>query len=126
MFRSFVVESFQSIMYDTSHQLQVNRLLERFSERLDELLYKARSHRLQLPPELLDEIAATTGEIMLVLMNFQENTQTDALLHEALTHAGNLRTHLRSRQFRDEEIAEAFSGLKQEVEQLVRQSRRAA
>ena len=121
-----VVESFQSDMYDTSHQLHTNRLLERFSERLDDLLVKARDHELQLPPELLDEIAATTGEIMLVLMNFQENIQTDALLHEALTHAKNLRRHLRSRQFRDEEIAEAFGSLKQEVEQLVRQSRRAA
>jgi hypothetical protein len=113
-------------MYDTSHQLQVNRLLERFSERLDDLLLKARLQQMQLPPELLDEIAATTGEIMLVLMNFQENIQTDALLHEALTHASNLRQHLRSRRFRDEEIAEAFSSLKHEVEQLVRQSRRAA
>ena len=82
-----------------------NRLLERFSERLDELLSKTRMHQRQLPPELLDEIAATTGEIMLVLMNFQENTQTDALLHEALTHASKLREHLRSRKFRDEEIA---------------------
>lgn len=126
MFRGVVVESLQSIMYDTSHQLQVNRLLGSFSERLDELLYKARRHELQLPPELLDEIAATTGEIMLVLMNFQENIQTDALLREALTHAGNLRQHLRTRQLRDEEIAEAFSGLKQEVEQLVYRSRRAA
>lgn len=113
-------------MYDISHQLQVNRRLERFSERLDDLLSKARLQQMQLPPELLDEIAATTGEIMLVLMNFQGNIQTDALLHEALTHAGNLRQHLRSRQFRDEEIAEAFSSLKHEVEQLVRQSRRAA
>jgi hypothetical protein len=113
-------------MYDISHQLQVNRLLEGFSERLDELLSKARRHQLQLPAELLDEIAATTGEIMLVLMNFQENRQTDTLLHEALSHARNLRQHLRTRQFRDEEVAEAFSSLKQEVEQLVRQSRRAA
>src|SRR4051794_18666733 len=120
MTHGFVVECFQSIMYETSRHLHSNRLLERFSEQLDELLFRARSHRLQLPPELLDEIAATTGEIMLVLMNFQENIQTDALLHEALTHAGNLRQHIRSRQFRDEEIAEAFSSLKQEVEQLVR------
>jgi hypothetical protein len=113
-------------MYETSRHLHSNRLLERFSEQLDELLFRARSHRLQLPPELLDEIAATTGEIMLVLMNFQENVQTDALLHETLTHAGNLRQHIRSRQFRDEEIAEAFGSLKQEVEQLVHRSRRAA
>lgn len=76
--------------------------------------------------ELLDEIAATTGEIMLALMNFQENRQTDALLHEVLSHAGNLRQHLRSRQFRDEEIAEAFGSFKQEVEHLIRESRRAA
>jgi hypothetical protein len=113
-------------MYDTSHQLQVNRALERFSEQLDELLSKAHHHRLQIPPELLDEIAITTGEIMLVLMNFQENIQTDALLQEALSHASNLRQHLRSRQFRDEDVAEAFSSLKREVEQLIRQSRRAA
>ncbi|HEX8175282.1 MAG TPA: hypothetical protein VF543_09190 [Pyrinomonadaceae bacterium] len=121
-----MVESLQSVMYDTSHQMHTNRLLERFSERLDELLFKAREHELQLPPELLDEIAATTGEIMLVLMNFQENIHTDALLHEALTHAENLRRHLRSRQFQGEEIAEAFGSLRHEVEQLVRQSRRAA
>ena len=113
-------------MYETSHQLQVNRLLQRFSERLDELLMKARIRQPQLPPELLDEIAAITGEIMLVLVNFQENIQTDALLHEALTHAGRLREHLRSRQFRDEEIADAFGTLKQEVEQLIYVSRRAA
>ncbi|MBD0371310.1 MAG: hypothetical protein ICV60_10780 [Pyrinomonadaceae bacterium] len=113
-------------MYETSRHLHSNRLLERFSERLDDLLLKARDHEPHLPPELLDEIAATTGEIMIVLMNFQENRQTDALLHEALTHASNLRQHLRSRQFKDEEITEAFHGLKQEVEQLVRQSRRAA
>lgn len=121
-----MVEFLQSVMYDTSHQLQVNRLLERFSERLDELLSRARSHQLRLPPELLDEIASTTGEIMLVLMNFQENVQTDALLHEALTHADNLRRHLRARRFRDEDVAEAFAALKLEVEQLIYQSRRAA
>lgn len=126
MFRGFVVECFQPVMYDTSHQLQVNRTLERFSEQLDELLSKARRHQLQLPPELLDEIAATTGEIMLVLMNFQENIQTDALLHEALSHANRLRQHLRSRQFRDEDIAAAFSDLKQDVERLVYVSKRAA
>lgn len=113
-------------MYDISHQVQVNRLLERFSERLDELLSKARHHRLQLPPELLDEIAATTGEIVLALMNFQENRETDSLLHNALSHANRLREHLRSRQFRDEDIAEAFSGLKREVERLVYVSKRAA
>ena len=90
------------------------------------MLLKARDQQREIPPELLDEIAATTGEIMLVLMNFQENIQTDALLHEALSHASNLRQHLRSRQFRDEEVAEAFSDLKREVDQLVRQSRRAA
>lgn len=112
-------------MYETSRQLHSNRQLEHFSEQLDELLLRTRRSQPQ-PPELLDEIAATTGEIMLVLMNYQENTQTDALLHEALTHASKLREHLRSRQFRDEEIADAFGTLKQEVEQLLRQSRRAA
>ncbi|HKS28385.1 MAG TPA: hypothetical protein VJS44_11220 [Pyrinomonadaceae bacterium] len=113
-------------MYDTSHQMHSNRLLERFTERLDELLFKARGQSGQIPPEMLDEIAYTTGEIMLVLVNFQENTQTDALLHEAVTHAENLRRHLRTRQFEGEEIQEAFGSLKQEVEQLLRQSRRAA
>jgi hypothetical protein len=121
-----VVESLHSIMYETSHQVQVNRLLVSFSERLDELLLNARSHQLQPPPELLDEIAATTGEIMLVLMNFRENIQTDELLQEALAHAGKLRHHLRSRQFSSEDIAEAFGSLRQEVAQLVRESRRAA
>lgn len=113
-------------MYDTSRQMHTNRLLERFSERLDELLFRARDHERLIPPDLLDEIAATTGEIMLVLVNFQENIHTDGLLHEALTHAENLRLHLRSREFQGEEITEAFGSLKQEVEQLVRQSRRAA
>jgi hypothetical protein len=112
-------------MYETSRQLHSNRLLERFSERLNELLLKTKRSQPQ-PPELLDEIASTTGEIMLVLMNYQENIQTDALLHETLTHAGRLREHLRSRRFRDEEIADAFGTLKQEVEQLLHQSRRAA
>lgn len=101
-------------------------MLERFSERLDELLLRTRLQGLHLPAELLDEIAATTGEIMLVLMNFQENVQTDGLLHEALSHARKLREHLRTRQFRDEEIADAFASLKREVEQLVRESKRAA
>jgi hypothetical protein len=113
-------------MYETSHQLQVNRMLERFSEQLDQLLSKAHQYKFQLPPELLDDIAATTGEIVLVLMNFQENVQTDALLREALSHANRLRQHLRSRQIRDEEITVAFDGLKQEVERLVHVSRRAA
>jgi hypothetical protein len=121
-----MVESLHSIMYETSHQVQVNRLLESFSERLDELLFKARRHQLQLPPELTDEIASTTGEIMLALMNFRENIETDELLHEALTHAGKLRQHLRLQQLRAEDISEAFGRLRREVAQLVYESRRAA
>jgi hypothetical protein len=110
-------------VFDTARQLHFTRSLEHFSARLEELLERVRSHQAPLPPELLDEIAFTTGELMLVLTN---HSSEDASIQEALSHAKNLREHLRVDQPQGEQVAKDCDSFSQEIAQLLINSKKAA
>jgi hypothetical protein len=70
----------------------------------DELLESARLHQSQLPPEHLDDIAFTTGELMLVMKNYRGHHE-DELILEALSHARSLREHLRVGESQGNQVA---------------------
>ena len=112
-------------MFDTSRHLHFTRSLERFSIRLDELLERARLHSSQLPPELIDELAYTTGELMLVLTN-HAGQHEEKLLQEVLSHARDLREHLRDHQFQSEQITDVCQNFSQEIARLLVDSKKAA
>jgi hypothetical protein len=112
-------------MFETARQLHFSRSLERFSARLDELLDSARLHHQQLPAEVIDEIAFTTGELMLVLTNHPSHHE-DELVKEALAHARDLRERLRADQPRGELLTEECDSFRQEIARLVIDSKKAA
>ena len=112
-------------MFGTARQLHFTRALEHFSKRLDELLTNARLHHPPLPPELIDEIAFTTGELMLVLTN-HPSPEKESSVQEALAHARNLRTHLRIEQRESNQVTEECDSFSQEIARLVIDSKQAA
>lgn len=112
-------------MFDTARQLHFTRSLEHFSSRLDELLESARLHQSQLPPELIDEIAFTTGELMLVMTNYPGRHE-DGLVREVLSHARSLRERLRVGESQDNQVTKDYDNFRQEIAQLVIDSKKAA
>lgn len=112
-------------MFKTARHLHFISSLERLSVKLDELLDSARQHKSQLPPELIDEIAYTTGELMLVLTNHTGSLE-DKLFQEVLTHARELRARLRDHRLRSEQITMACNNFSQEIWRLVSDSKKAA
>jgi mevalonate kinase len=111
-------------VYDTARQLHFTRSLERFSSKLDELLNNARRQS-PLTPELIDEIAFTTGELMLVLTNYPSH-QDEVSVREALAHAKSLRERLRIEQPESDQVAKECDSFNQEIAQLVLSSKKAA
>ena len=110
-----------------AHQQHLARLLARFSERLDQLLVEARRHKTELlPPELIDEMASTTGELMLVLVDYQTAQQKDDSVKEAIQHAGQLRQLMRSRLLDEGSIADEIHSFTEEVGSIIREHKRAA
>jgi hypothetical protein len=112
-------------VFDAARQLHFTRSLEHFSARLDELLNSARFHQSQLPPELIDEIAFTTGELMLVLTNHSSH-QEEAAIQEALSHARSLRARLRANQPQGDQLTKDCDSFSQEIAQLLVDSKKAA
>jgi hypothetical protein len=111
-------------MFVTARQLHFTRSLERFSARLEELLERARLRQSPLPAELIDEIAFTTGELMLVLTN--HTSPQEESVQEALAHARKLREHLRIDQPLSDQVTEECISFSQEIAQLLRDSKKAA
>jgi hydroxypyruvate isomerase len=113
-------------MFDhTARQLQFTRSLALFSTRLEALLVRARLHQSQLPPDLLDEIAFTTGELMLVLTNHPSH-EKEASVQEALAHARSLRERLRTEQPQGDQVTTDCDSFSQEIARLVIDSQKAA
>ncbi len=111
-------------VYDTARQLHFTRSLERFSAKLDELIESAR-HQSPLSPELIDEIAFTTGELMLVLTNYPSQ-QDEVSVQEAIAHARSLRERLRIEQPQGDHVIRDCDSFSQEIAQLVLSSKKAA
>ena len=112
-------------MFDTARQLHFTRSLEHFSQRLDELLESARLHQSPLPPELIDKIALTTGELMLVMTNHPGHHE-DKSISEVLAHAKSLRERLRVAEFLGDQVAKDCDSFRREISQLVIDSKKAA
>jgi hypothetical protein len=112
-------------VFDVARQLHFTHSLEHFSERLDELLESARLHQSQLPLELLEEIAFTTSELMLVVTNYPSHHE-DELIREVLAHAKSLRERLRVSHSQGNQVAKDCDSFRQEVAQLVINSKKAA
>jgi hypothetical protein len=113
-------------MFDVARQLQFTRSLEHFSQRLDELLESARLHQSPLSPELIDEIAFTTGELMLVMTNYPGHHHEDELVREVLSHARSLRERLRIGASQGDQVTKECDSFRAEIAQLVRDSKKAA
>lgn len=112
-------------MFNVARQLHFTRSLEHFSTRLNELLESARFHQSQLTPELIDEIALTIGELMLVMTNHLSHHE-DELISEVLAHARSLRERLRVDEFQGEQVAKDCDSFKREISQLLIDSKKAA
>jgi ABC-type Mn2+/Zn2+ transport system ATPase subunit len=112
-------------MLDFSRHLHFTHSLERFSLRLNELLASARQDQAALPPELLDEIAYTTGELTIVLMN-HDGYQEEELIKEVLSLAQALRYHLRTNQLTGEKIIQAFNPFREKIDLLISVGKQAA
>ena len=89
------------------------------------MLTNARLQHPPLPPELIDEIAFTMGELMLVLTNHPSHKK-ESSVQEALAHARNLRHHLRIEQRESNQVTEECDNFSQEIARLVRDSKQAA
>lgn len=114
-------------MTDALHSQRLTHLLEHFSEQLDELLRQLRQHDSQdLPVELLDEIAATTGELMLVLLDYQSAHKSAELVREVISHAQGLRYSLRSQKIQTEDLKADVSSFNEDVGLIIRESKLAA
>lgn len=112
-------------MLDISRHLHFTKALERFSARLNELLASARLQQSSLPSELLDEIAYTTGELTIVLMNHSGEEDRE-LVKEVLSQAQQLRQRLRSNQLKGEQIIQAFDPFREKIDALLGGHRQAA
>jgi predicted DNA-binding protein (UPF0251 family) len=107
--------------------LRLTHMLEHSSQRLDQLLSDVRRFEPQLVPvELLDEIAATIGELTLVLMDHHTGHHSKEVATRLIAHAQRLRKDLRSRELSKEQIAVAIGALGEEVNRMIRQDKRAA
>lgn len=89
------------------------------------MLDSARLHQSQLPPELIDEIAFTTGELMLVMTNHPGHHENE-LIKDVLSHAKSLRDRLRLSDSQTNEVAKDCDSFRQEIAQLVIVSKKAA
>jgi hypothetical protein len=114
-------------MNQSSYHLQLAQKLALFSARLDELIDEVACHESQsLPPELVDELAITTGEIALVLMEHLCTHQTNHLIRQALSDATRLKEGARSPSPQREQLKAAITVLTREVEEIIREDKRAA
>jgi predicted small metal-binding protein len=112
-------------VFDIARQLHFTRSLEHFSQRLDELLESARFHQSPLPLELIDEIAFTTGELMLVMTNYPGHHE-DELIREVLSHARSLHERLRIGESQGDQVTKDCDSFRAEIAQLVIVSKKAA
>jgi hypothetical protein len=101
------------------HHFQL-RELARLSARLDELF--AFCDRDAMSPDVADEVAATAGEIMLLLAGHGG----DEMVRGALDDARRLREAARTLRPERARLAEAGAALTRDVERIIREEKRAA
>ncbi len=101
------------------HHFQL-RELARLSAKLDDLLSACSLG--ELPYEVADEVAATAGEIMLLLADHGG----DVVVRGALDDARRLREVARTLRPERARLAEAGAALTRNVERIIREEKRAA
>ena len=108
-------------------QQRFTQLLESFSARIGGLLEETGRHRSEdLPVELLDELAGTMGELLIVLTDYQSFHGEDHLTRRVISDAQLLRESIRSRLLQSEQLVAAVGALADEVYQIIREDKRAA
>lgn len=114
-------------MQDAFHHQRFTRSLEHFSSRLDELLSELRRVETSLmPAELLDEIASTLGELMLVLIEHKSVRGVEVVVSRAAIDTRLLREALRRGQLQSNQITEAIGTLLQELGSVIHEDKQAA
>lgn len=114
-------------MQDAFHHQRFTHSLENFSARLDELLLDIRRFEPSLiPAELLDEIASTLGELMLVLIEHKSLDGAKGFTGRAASDAQHLREALRFGQLPLNQITEAIDALRQELCVVIHEDKQAA
>ena len=104
------------------HHFYLNKLYQ-FPAHLEELLLDLRGTSEDiLPLELVDEIAVTAGEIMLLLADHGE----DALVQETLNDARQLREVARIPLQARVQLVEAGAVLTKDVARIIREEKRVA
>lgn len=114
-------------MHGALHQQRFTQQLNQMSERLNDLLLKARGYEPQhIPLEVLDETAIIVGELTLVLSDHLAVHHTQALAHKVISHAEGLRRGVRSGELSREQLAGAIRALSEEVQLIISEDKRAA
>ena len=114
-------------MLDARRQQRLTRQLQSFSGRLEDLIAEVRRHEAHgLPSELIDEIASTTGEVMLALIDHQSAYPPEAFTQKAAFDAQRLREDVRSERLPVEQIATAVEILRREIDHIIREDKQAA
>jgi hypothetical protein len=114
-------------MQDAIYHQRFTQSLERFSARLDDLLLEVRRFEPSLiPAELLDEIASTLGELMLVLIEHKNIDGVTGFAGRAASNARHLRETLRLGQLQPKQFTEAITALLQELGDVIHQDKQAA
>ncbi|HZI17786.1 MAG TPA: hypothetical protein VEY09_04250 [Pyrinomonadaceae bacterium] len=105
---------------------QLDSSLTSLSSRLSELVAEARLAPHPLPPELLDQIASSAGELMLTLAGFRGEHPADELVEQAIADARRIREAVRSQRLGRARVEDEADELRREVDEIVRFDRRAA
>ena len=114
-------------MQDILRHQRFTRQLGRFSDRLDDLMLELRRFEpTQVPPELLDEMASTLGELMLVLIEHKDGDAATNSTGRAASDARHLREAVRLGQLQYGQLTEALGTLRQELGVVIHEDRQAA
>lgn len=113
-------------MTTSIHERVLTSSLERHCARLEELSVQVRYLLPRLTPDLLDEIAVTIGELMLVLFDLQSAHPSEEAIRHAVSDARGIREAVRSQKTQHEQIATAVAVLIGEVDQIIREEKQAA
>ncbi|MDX6695280.1 MAG: hypothetical protein QOF02_2883 [Blastocatellia bacterium] len=101
--------------------------LGRFSTRLEDLLPEIRRFEPSLiPAELLDEVAGTLGELMLVLIEHKSVGGAKNFTGRAASDIQLLREALRFGQLQPNQITAALNALRDELGVIIHEDRQAA
>ena len=115
-------------MQDAFRHQHFTRVLGQFSERLDCLLSEMRRFEQPglIPAEVLDEVASTLGELMLVLIGHKNSDAASSYAGRTARDARHLREVLRLGAPPTKQITDAIHTLLEELSTLIHEDKQAA